>query len=125
MGAAVTGAAYAKANNMRDELTGLLRLAFADIDALACPTMVSPPHPVTAESNYGPMDSRRGTSFQRYTVPYNYNGAPTLSVPCGLNSEGLPLSLQFIGKSLSEQLLCRIGHAYEQATDWHNLHPPV
>ena len=125
MGAAVSGAAYAKANNMRDELTGLLRLAFADIDALACPSMISPPHPVTMESNYGPMDSRRGTSFQRFTVPYDYNGAPTLSVPCGLNSEGLPLSLQFIGKHLSEQLLCRIGHAYEQATDWHNLHPPV
>ena len=125
MGAGVTGAGYAKANNRRDELTGLLRLAFADIDALACPTMVNPPHPVTAESNYGPMDNRRGTSFQRYTVPYDFNGAPTLSVPCGLNSEGLPLSLQFIGKDLSEPLLCRIGYAYEQATDWHNIHPPV
>ena len=125
MGAAVTGAGYAKANNRRDELTGLLRLAFADIDALACPSMIDPPHPVTAESNYGPMDNRRGTSFQRYTVPFDFSGAPTLSVPCGLNSEGLPLSLQFVGKHLAEQLLCRIGHAYEQATDWHNLHPPV
>jgi len=125
MGAAVTGAEYARANNMRDELNGLLRLAFADIDALACPSMIGPPHPVTAEMNYGPMDNRRGSAFQRYTAPYDFNGAPTLSVPCGLNSEGLPLSLQLVGKHLSEQLLCRIGHAYEQATDWHNLHPPV
>jgi len=37
----------------------------------------------------------------------------------------LPLSLQFVGKHLAEPLLCRVGHAYEQATDWHDLHPPV
>ena len=61
---------------------------------------------------------------QRFTVPFDYNGAPTLTVPCGMNGEGLPLSLQFAGRPLSEPLLCQIGHAYEQATEWHKLHPP-
>ena len=80
---------------------------------------------ITREEMYGPLSGDRGTSFQRYTVPYDYNGAPTISLPCGLSSNGLPLSLQFVGKALSEPLLCRIGHAYEQATDWHNMHPPI
>ena len=71
------------------------------------------------------MDDLSGTSFQRYTVPYDFSGAPTLSVPCGLNGDGLPQSLQFVGKHLSEPMLCRVGHAFEQATDWHNLHPEV
>jgi amidase len=71
------------------------------------------------------MDPKRAVHFQRFTVPFDFNGAPTISLPCGLNGEGLPLSLQFVGKHLSEPLLCRIGHAFEQVTDWHNLHPPV
>ncbi len=124
-GAKVTGADYVRASNMRAELNRLIRLAFADIDALACPSTLTPPYPVTEEMLYGPLIQRLGTPYQRYTVPYDYNGVPTLSVPCGLNSESLPLSLQFVGKHLSEQLLCRIGHAYEGATEWHDLHPPV
>ena len=124
MGAAKSGADYAEANNMRAECNGLVREAFREIDIMACPSTTGPAYPVTSEMLYGEMDSRRGTAFQRYTVPYNYNGAPTLSVPCGFNSERLPLSLQFVGKRLSETLLCRVGHAYEQATDWHSHRPP-
>ena len=125
MGAGKSAADYAEANNMRAECNGLVREAFKDIDAMACPSTIGPAYPVTPEMLYGPMDSRRGTAFQRYTVPYDFNGAPTLSVPCGLSSDGLPLSLQFVGKRLSEALLCRIGHAYERATEWRDLHPPV
>jgi amidase len=73
---------------------------------------------------YGEMDTRRGTAFQRFTVPYDFNGAPTISVPCEFSSDGLPLSLQLVGKHLSEPLLCRAGHAYEQATEWHTHRPP-
>ena len=125
LGAKIPGAEYAKASYQRAECNGLIRQAFQDIDVLACPSTIGPPYPVTSEMGYGPMDDLRGTEFQRYTAPYNYNGAPTLSIPCGLNGEGLPLSLQFVGKHLTEPLLCRIGHTYEQATGWHDLHPPV
>jgi len=92
---------------------------------LACPSTIAPPHPVTLESLYGPRDENRGMAFQRFTVPYDFNGAPTLSLPCGLSSDGLPLSLQFVGKHLAEPLLCRIGNTYEQATNWNTLRPPV
>ena len=71
------------------------------------------------------MPPDRPPSFQRFTVPFDFNGAPTLSLPCGRSSAGLPLSIQFVGKHLSEPLLCRVGHAYEQATPWQALHPPV
>ena len=104
---------------------GLVRRAFQDIHVLACPSTIAPAHPVTPETLYGPMDDRRGTAFQRYTVPYDFNGMPTLSVPCGLSGEGLPLSLQFVGNHLSEPLLCQVGHAYESATEWHLMHPPA
>ena len=125
LGAQKSGADYAEANNMRAECNGLVREAFRDIDAMVCPSTIGPAYPVTPEALYGEMDRRRGTSFQRYTVPYDFNGAPTLSVPCGLDSDGLPLSLQFVGKPLSEPSLIRLGAAYESATEHHNLHPPV
>ena len=124
MGAQVTGAEYAKANNLRAACTGHLRRVFAEIDVLVCPSMSAPPHVVTPEVLYGHY-TPRDPKFQRFTVPFDYNGAPTLSVPCGMNSEGLPLSIQFVGKHLTEPLLCRVGHAYERATQWHTLHPDV
>ena len=107
-GAAVTGVEYARATFLRNECNGVFRTAFLNIDVLACPTTISAAYPVTEESLYGPMDSRRAVHFQRFTVPFDFNGAPTISVPCGLNSDVMPLSLQFVGKHLSEPLLCRI-----------------
>ncbi len=124
MGAKVTGAEYAKANNLRAACTGHLRRVFQEIDVLVCPSMSAPPHIVTPEILYGAYEPRH-PKFQRFTVPFNYNGAPTLSVPCGMNHEGLPLSIQFVGKHLTEPLLCRVGHAYERATPWHDHHPDV
>ena len=124
MGAEVTGAGYAKANNLRAACTGHLRRVFEGIDVLVCPSMSAPPHVITPEILYGPKEDR-STKFQRFTVPFDYNGAPTLSVPCGMNSERLPLSIQFVGKHLTEPLLCRVGYAYESSTPWHNLHPDV
>jgi amidase len=122
-GAKVTGAEYAKANNLRAACTGHLRRVFEGIDALVCPSTAAPPHPVKPEELYGRMPESREPKFQRFTVPFDYNGAPTLSVTCGFNSEGLPLSVQWVGKHLTEPLLCRIGHTYERATEWHNRYP--
>lgn len=122
-GAAVTGAEYAKANVMRAACVGHLRRVFADIDVLVCPSMSAPAHPVTSEILYGPLPEDRAPKFQRFTAPFDFNGAPTLSVPCGMNSESLPLSIQFVGKHLSEALLCQVGYAYEQTREW--KHPDV
>ena len=123
-GADVTGADYAKANQLRAICNGHFQHAMSEIDILICPSMSGPPHPVTAETLYGPMTDRP-PKFQRFTVPFNYNGMPTLSVPCGFTRDNLPLSVQLVGKHLSEPLLCQVGHAYEQVTTWHQHHPDL
>jgi aspartyl-tRNA(Asn)/glutamyl-tRNA(Gln) amidotransferase subunit A len=46
-------------------------------------------------------------------------------VPCGFTTAGLPLSLQIAGRPFDEATVLRVGHAYEQATDWHRRRPPV
>ena len=122
MGAKVRGTEYARANNLRAACNGRFREIFETIDVLACPSMTGPPWPVTPEESYGPMDDY-DPSVQRFTIPFDFNGTPTLSVPCGFNQDGLPLSLQCVGHPLKERLLCQVGHAYEQATEWHILQP--
>ena len=122
MGAKVSGAEYARANNLRAACNGRFREIFETIDVLACPSMPGPPFPVTPEESYGPMDAY-DPALQRFTIPFDFNGTPTLSVPCGFNQDSLPLSLQFVGHPLSEPLLCQVGHAYEEATEWHSMPP--
>jgi amidase len=52
------------------------------------------------------------------------SGSPTITLPAGFDSRGLPIGVQLVGRHLSEDLLLRAGHAFQQATDWHMRHPP-
>lgn len=61
----------------------------------------------------------------RFTVPFDLSGSPTISVPCGFTQDGMPASLQLIGRHLAEETLIAAGHAYEQATDWHQRRAPL
>jgi Asp-tRNA(Asn)/Glu-tRNA(Gln) amidotransferase A subunit family amidase len=114
---------YIDASRERGLCNGRIREAFNGIDAMLSPTVIRPPHNVDDSISYGPMDDRRGTSFQRFTVPFDYNGYPTVSVPAGLNRDGLPLSIQVSGHPLSEEILCRIARTYEKNLNLTNFHP--
>jgi len=60
-----------------------------------------------------------------YTISLNLAGLPGLSVPCGFDGKGLPAGLQLIGKPFAEATILKVGHAYQQATDWHTRVPPT
>ena len=61
----------------------------------------------------------------RLTIPFSALGGPGLSVPCGFSADGLPIGLQIAGRRWDEPTVLRVGHAYEQATDWHRRRPPL
>ena len=123
-GVGVTGVQYANAYFQRLACNGLVADVFSEIDVLVSPSMPGPAHPVTPEELYGPMGDDN-LHWLNFTMPFDFNGAPTISLPCGLNDEGLPLSIQFIGKPQAEPQLVRVGHAFETATEWHQLRPNV
>jgi aspartyl-tRNA(Asn)/glutamyl-tRNA(Gln) amidotransferase subunit A len=52
-------------------------------------------------------------------------GAPAACVPKGFGKDGLPTSLQFLGRAFSEGTLLQIAHRYQQATDWHRRRPKL
>ena len=55
------------------------------------------------------------SALTRYTGPTDLTGHPSLSIPCGITTSGLPVGLQLIGRHFDEATLYRFGHAYEEA----------
>jgi Asp-tRNA(Asn)/Glu-tRNA(Gln) amidotransferase A subunit family amidase len=106
---------------------------FHDIDILACPTLASESFRYDPNDAYGGIDAELGTLAGvpieffgrngRFITIWDYNGYPTLSVPCGFSPDKIPLSLQLIASPLGEAQLCRAGFAFEQANDFHLQHP--
>mgnify|MGYP000019303233 CR=1 FL=1 len=56
---------------------------------------------------------------------FDVSGSPTITLQGGFSDAGLPVGFQLVGPHLSEDVLLRAGHAYQQATAWHTLHPKV
>ena len=125
-GLRVSGAEVASALKVRAEVTERLNRILEGIDCLVCPSMSNSAREKETDPTIETDESwRRLVKNDIYTKPFNLSGSPTLSMPCGFTADGMPLSVQFVGRSLSEATLCRIGHAYEQATEWHTRHPDL
>jgi amidase len=127
-GSRVSTADYIRALRERNECVGMLNKLFQEneIDVLVAPTQEGPPPPVTEQSQFvhGPIDELLfAGQWARFTAVHDFSGAPTLSLPCGFNNAGLPLSLQLIGTHGREDIICRMGHAFEKATGYHKQHP--
>ncbi len=127
MGSGVTDAAYAEASEVRSDYSDRFRAVLSTVDAIASPAG-GVPFPMSQELQYGSMAdfaAVRPNVQMRFTTPADFAGTPTISLPCGVSDDGLPYTIQFLGSHLSEAMLCRVGHAYEQVTAWHTRHPNV
>ena len=98
---------------------------FQKVDLLLCPSMATVPVLLKDFSPQGIIPRERVQTLLRLTAPFNLTGSPTISVPCGFSTQGLPLSLQLIGRHGEESTVMQAGYAYEQATEWHKQRPPV
>jgi aspartyl-tRNA(Asn)/glutamyl-tRNA(Gln) amidotransferase subunit A len=82
---------------------------------------------VTAGMGEAPRltDYRSVTFWQKPSLltAWNVTGQPVLALPNGFGRNGLPLGMQFLGRPFGEETLLRVGHAYEQATEWHARRP--
>ena len=56
---------------------------------------------------------------------WNVTGQPVLALPNGFGRNGLPLGMQILGRPFGEATILRVGHAYEQATEWHRRRPAL
>jgi aspartyl-tRNA(Asn)/glutamyl-tRNA(Gln) amidotransferase subunit A len=95
-----------------------VKSAFESVDALITPTLPN----VAPLQTEGPAVWARGRQFN---LPFSFAGVPSISVPCGVSSTGLPIGLQIVANELRESQLLRIAASYEAATDFHLQHPPL
>ncbi len=107
----------------RLEFSGRLAALFQDVDLLLMPTMPVPVPSLDRMAEYG-QDDGVLLRMLRFTAPFDFAGNPTITLPAGIDAAGLPLSLQLVGPHVSEALLCRAGHAFQQRTGWHTSRPP-
>jgi len=74
------------------------------------------------------LDAYRTPNFwQRSNIftPSNVTAGPALELCNGFSKNGLPLGMQVIGRPFDEATVLRVGHAYQQATDWHLRRPQL
>ena len=104
---------YLKAQKVRTLIQRDFERAFQSFDVLAVPTAPTTAFPIGARVD-DPVSMYLTDVF---TVTVNAAGLPGLVVPCGL-VRGLPVGLQLLGAPGSEEVLLRIGYAFEQSGDW-------
>ena len=124
-GVAVSGVEYAKAQVTRQVIRRTFDDLFQRVDLLLCPSALVPPPPIADPSSPVVIDPDSIKLQLRTTAPMSLTGSPTISLPCGFTAQGLPISLQLIGRHLDEALLCQAAHAYEQAMEWSERRPQV
>ena len=116
-GALFSAQEYLQAQRLRTQLSYEMVEALRDVNVLATPTASSPPPSLA---------SARDPDFvfpKSNRAPFNLTGLPTLALPNGFSSMGLPWSLQVTGRPFDEAMVLRVGYAYEQTTDWHLRRP--
>jgi len=97
--------------------------ALRDVDTLLVPTTTIPAVPVADADASPEIYAQHNARYLRNTSIGNGLGLCGLSVPCGFTAAGLPIGLMIYGKPFQEDVVLRIGHAFQQATDWHRRTP--
>ncbi len=112
---------YLRAQKVRTLIRQDFMKAYEKVDALLTPT--SPFVSFKAgEKNEDPLQMYLSDI---YTISANLAGVLAISLPCGFDSQGLPIGLQIQGKPFGEAELLSIAHAFEQAHDYSNQHPTL
>ncbi len=101
---------YKKALQVKSVIAAAYQAAFAKYDLLLTPVAPTTA-PKLGESLQDPMKMYLSDI---YTVPVNLAGLPGISVPCGVDGEGLPIGGQLIGPAMGDVLVLKAADAYQQ-----------
>jgi aspartyl-tRNA(Asn)/glutamyl-tRNA(Gln) amidotransferase subunit A len=120
----IPAATYVQAQRVRAMIGRKLAAAFRSVDVIATAAVPvgAPAIDVDTLTVSGQtLPTRR--VLTRLTSPFNLNGHPALSAPCGFTADGLPVGLQFVGRPFEDATVLRAAHAYQGVTDWHMQRP--
>ena len=122
----LSAADYLAAQRARAFLIREATRALEGVDILVMPTTPEPAARIEGDASHEARASLTlSVRYTRCTNPFNLLGFPALSVPCGLSRDGLPIGLQIVGRRFEDATVLRVGHAYQQLTDWHRQQPSI
>ena len=110
---------YLKASKVRTVIKQEFQDVFQKVDVIMAPVCPSTAWPLGQKVN----DPLQMYLEDVFTVCINVAGLPSLAVPCGFDSQKLPVGYQLIGNYFTEEKLFSIGHQYQQLTDFHLQKP--
>ena len=111
---------YKKAQQVRTLVSNEFSKAFEKYDVILTPTS-----PVTAfnigEKSNNPLEMYLADIC---TVSINIAGVPAISIPCGVDSEGMPVGMQLIGNKFEEEKILNAAYTFEQKVKFRENYRP-
>src|SRR5262249_4443556 len=105
-GLAAPATEYVRAKQQQSALAHGMEMTFAGVDVLACPATM------------GPAPAPETTGDPAFNSCWSHTGLPTVSFPIGLSPDGLPLSIQLVGRAHDEATLFSAAEWCEREICW-------
>jgi aspartyl-tRNA(Asn)/glutamyl-tRNA(Gln) amidotransferase subunit A len=112
-----------KGQQARRAITRGMNEVLQKVDVILTPAVPIVAWPLGGMHELGDTVVEALTKLAFTTAAFNLTGHPAISVPCGLNSQGLPIGLQIAGRPFDEEMVLRVAHVYESLGP--NLAAPV
>lgn len=117
---------YLKAQKVRTLVKQDFERAFEEVDVIITPTCPDTAFQIGVNS----ADPVKMYLEDIFTVSVNIAGVPALALPCGFSEmtgqrAGLPIGMQIIGPQFCEEILLKVGSAFQNITDWHKRKPRI
>ena len=118
-GAFMTAGDYIGAQRRRAELIAAVNDKLRDYDVLMCASSMDPASEIEDAAETARTYPRQARA------PFNVTGHPALAMMSGLSGNGLPVSVQFVGRYFDDATVLRVAAAYEKVAGWYKKHPPI
>jgi amidase len=110
----------------RSKTTARILAMWDEVDVLMTPGLAM--SAIAAAGAYGkpaPLAIDRAGRFTPYTPIFNLTGQPAIALPAGFGNDGLPLSVQLVGRPGAEDVLYSLAGQIEEARPWSQHRPPL
>jgi amidase len=116
----------AKLRATADKIAWRVNATFDDVDVLITPGTAIGPMRVGAYQGRGVLARLNAAGrYSPFVAIFNATGQPAASVPWGVDPDGIPMSVQLVGRPADEATLLALSSQIETAHPWTDQHPPV
>jgi amidase len=116
----------AKLRATADDIARRMNAIFDDVDVLITPGTAIGPMRVGAYQRRGVLARLNAAGrYSPFVAIFNATGQPAASVPWGVDDDGMPLSVQLVGRPADEATLLALSSQIESAHPWADRQPPV